>query len=58
MFTMRENKQVMSWTCFICGQVVQKFSLVVAHVEKHRQDEQKPNSLLGAIYEDWKRDNK
>ncbi|MDW0170644.1 MAG: hypothetical protein QOA12_08140 [Nitrososphaeraceae archaeon] len=28
------------WTCHICGQVVQKFSLVVSHVEKHKQDEQ------------------
>jgi hypothetical protein len=40
------------WTCFICGQVVQKFNLVVSHVEKHKQDEQKPNtsSLLDSIY--------
>lgn len=42
------------WTCFICGEVVQKFSLVVSHVEKHKHDEQKSNSLLEAIYEDWR----
>jgi hypothetical protein len=36
------------------------FSLVVSHVEKHKQDEQKPNtgSLLDSIYEDWRRENK
>lgn len=54
MFTMWENKQIMTWTCFICGQVVQKFSLVVAHVEKHKQEREKPNSLLDAIYEEWR----
>jgi len=50
----------MKWTCFICGQVVPKFSLVVPHVEKHKQDEQKhmTNSLLDSVYEDWKRENK
>ena len=46
------------WTCFICGQVVPRFSLVVSHVEKHKQDEQKPNSLLDILNEDWKRENK
>lgn len=35
----------MKWTCFICGEVVQRFSLVCDHVEKHKQDEQKPSSL-------------
>lgn len=28
----REVNESMKWTCFICGQVVQKFSLVDAHV--------------------------
>lgn len=46
------------WTCFICGQVVQKFSLVVSHVGKHRQDNQKPNSLLDRVYEEWREENK
>jgi len=58
MFTMWENQQVMTWTCFICGQVVQKFSLVVSHVEKHKQEQGKPNSLLDAVYQDWRRENK
>jgi len=49
---------VTKWTCFICGQVVQKFSLVVSHVEKHRQNNQKPNSLLDTVYEEWKEENK
>ena len=53
MFSMWENKQVMTWTCFIFGQVVQKFSLVVSYVEKHKQEREKPNSLLDAIYQDW-----
>lgn len=48
----------MKWTCFICGEIVQKFSLVVSHVEKHKNEEQKPNSLLDAVYEDRKRENK
>jgi hypothetical protein len=31
---------------------------LVSHVEKHKHEEQKPNSLLDAVYEDWKRENK
>jgi hypothetical protein len=31
---------------------VQKFSLVVSHVEKHKQEQEKPNSILDGIYED------
>jgi hypothetical protein len=46
----------MKWTCFTCGQFVQKFSLVVSHVGKHKQDQGKTNSLLDAIYEDWRRE--
>jgi hypothetical protein len=38
----------------ICGQIVQKFSLVVSHVEKHKQDNEKPNSLLDRVYEEWR----
>lgn len=45
------------WTCFICGEVVQRFSLVVSHVEKHKQDEHKPSSLFDVINEEW-RENK
>jgi hypothetical protein len=48
----------MKWTCFICGQVMQKFSLVVPHVEKHKQDQEKPTSLVDRVYEDWRRENK
>ena len=50
----------MKWTCFICGQVVQKFSLVVSHVEKHKQDEQNQTLAVYLIVytEDWRRENK
>jgi hypothetical protein len=52
------NSPVIKWTCFICGQVVQKFNLVVSHVEKHNQDQEKPNSLFDMINEERKRENK
>ena len=42
LFTVISRKEVnesMKWTRFICGQVVQKFSLVCDHVEKHKNEE-------------------
>ena len=37
---------------------MQKFSLVVWHVEKHKQEKKKPetNILLDRVYEDWRRE--
>jgi hypothetical protein len=50
---------VTKWTCFICGKVVQKLSVVVLHVEKHKQDQEKPNStLFDIINEEWQRDER
>ena len=50
------NRQIVSRE--ICGQVVQKFNPVVSNVEKHNQDQEKPNSLFDVINEERKRENK
>jgi hypothetical protein len=35
-----------------------KYSLVISHVEKHKQDQEKPSSLFDMINEERKRENK
>ena len=43
--------------CIIVSNIL-RYSLVISHVEKHKQDQEKPNSLFDMINEERKRENK
>jgi hypothetical protein len=34
------------WTCHICGQLVQKYSLVNDHLESHKKEQKQEISIM------------
>jgi hypothetical protein len=49
-----DETRLTNWECFICGQVIQKYSLVSELLPKHKA-ENNINPLYEVIYADWRK---